>query len=447
MPRLYGFTPAEQRQEIRPTAYGYKPEYQGEPVYQPIGAEGLPPNERPLDGLINLMRTMDWMTGAPARAGLAKYIEAVKHKSTFPELQAMKALAKAFTKPPEESPTGKDIASSLGMSSLSLKRAAEKAGYDPGYYPDISPAGMAGALVEGVANLPTPGLAAMGMMGKAPRMAKGMAGTLGKKVYHGSPHRFDKFSLSKIGTGEGRQVFGHGLYFADNPNIAKEYAEALGDPTLIKEWRLMNHEMSDIIPRIDKTAEKYNVSTDEINEYFRNIEKMNETSQNPNKYIEDLNINDEIKKELREFSNMDKKMADFERDNSSKHFYTARIPEGDYLKWDEPLSKAQKKKIKPLIEQAKKSFPNLKEDDLTASAFYKLYSDHRGGNPQEASKALNALGIQGIDYPAGTFSGVESKARNYVVFSDEGISIEDIKKLMLLGAGAGVGAVAYTGKQ
>ena len=30
-------------------------------------------------------------------------------------------------------------------------------------------------------------------------------------VYHGSPHQFDKFDSSRIGTGEGAQAYGHGL--------------------------------------------------------------------------------------------------------------------------------------------------------------------------------------------------------------------------------------------
>ena len=46
-------------------------------------------------------------------------------------------------------------------------------------------------------------------------------------AYHGSPHKFDRFSLEKIGTGEGAQVYGHGLYFADNPAVAEEYKREL----------------------------------------------------------------------------------------------------------------------------------------------------------------------------------------------------------------------------
>ena len=54
-------------------------------------------------------------------------------------------------------------------------------------------------------------------------------------VYHGSPHRFPptarnplgEFDASKIGTGEGAQVYGHGLYTAENPKVAKGYQETL----------------------------------------------------------------------------------------------------------------------------------------------------------------------------------------------------------------------------
>jgi hypothetical protein len=45
----------------------------------------------------------------------------------------------------------------------------------------------------------------------------------GMTTYHGSPHLFNKFRMDKIGTGEGAQAYGHGLYFAENPNVAKEY--------------------------------------------------------------------------------------------------------------------------------------------------------------------------------------------------------------------------------
>lgn len=90
-------------------------------------------------------------------------------------------------------------------------------------------AGLLGESVGGVA----PMLAAA----KAPQIAGGLlqAGEnlaaprtmnpqTGAVVWHGSPHQFDKFDSGKIGTGEGAQAYGHGLYLADSPDVAKQYA-------------------------------------------------------------------------------------------------------------------------------------------------------------------------------------------------------------------------------
>ena len=46
-------------------------------------------------------------------------------------------------------------------------------------------------------------------------------------AWHGSPHKFDKFSTEAIGTGEGAQAFGHGLYFAGKKEVADNYRKLL----------------------------------------------------------------------------------------------------------------------------------------------------------------------------------------------------------------------------
>jgi hypothetical protein len=46
-------------------------------------------------------------------------------------------------------------------------------------------------------------------------------------AFHGSPYDFNKFSLSKINTGEGAQAFGHGLYFSSKEDIAKFYRDSV----------------------------------------------------------------------------------------------------------------------------------------------------------------------------------------------------------------------------
>jgi hypothetical protein len=50
----------------------------------------------------------------------------------------------------------------------------------------------------------------------------------GIRVFHGSPHDFKKFDTSKIGSGEGAQAYGHGLYFAENEAVGKSYRDRLG---------------------------------------------------------------------------------------------------------------------------------------------------------------------------------------------------------------------------
>jgi hypothetical protein len=50
-------------------------------------------------------------------------------------------------------------------------------------------------------------------------------------AYHGSPHLFDKFSTDHIGTGEGAQAFGWGLYFAGKKEIADYYRQTLAGET------------------------------------------------------------------------------------------------------------------------------------------------------------------------------------------------------------------------
>lgn len=47
------------------------------------------------------------------------------------------------------------------------------------------------------------------------------------EAFHGSPYKFDSFSMDQVGTGEGAQAYGHGLYFADSEDVAKQYRDQL----------------------------------------------------------------------------------------------------------------------------------------------------------------------------------------------------------------------------
>jgi len=73
--------------------------------------------------------------------------------------------------------------------------------------------------------------------GLGAEMLQGMSrGTVSPlDVYHGSPHRFPptatnplgEFDASKIGTGEGAQAYGHGLYLAESPAVSQGYADQI----------------------------------------------------------------------------------------------------------------------------------------------------------------------------------------------------------------------------
>ncbi len=57
-------------------------------------------------------------------------------------------------------------------------------------------------------------------------------------AYHGTPHKFDEFSLSKIGTGEGASAFGYGLYFTETRRVAEQYRDTL-TPDLVVNGEMM----------------------------------------------------------------------------------------------------------------------------------------------------------------------------------------------------------------
>ena len=58
----------------------------------------------------------------------------------------------------------------------------------------------------------------------APTTLNKQAGAI---VWQGSPHKFEKLDPSKIGTGEGAQSYGNGMYVAEQKAVGQEYAKRL----------------------------------------------------------------------------------------------------------------------------------------------------------------------------------------------------------------------------
>ena len=54
-----------------------------------------------------------------------------------------------------------------------------------------------------------------------------MPNVMGATAWHGTPHKIQgNFDINKVGTGEGAQAYGHGMYFAESPDVAKTYVTA-----------------------------------------------------------------------------------------------------------------------------------------------------------------------------------------------------------------------------
>jgi|688.fasta_scaffold51606_4 hypothetical protein len=109
------------------------------------------------------------------------------------------------------------------MSVLNPEQAAYMQGYAQGeplsylglLAPFTAPATVAGA--KAVA--PQAGMALENYMAR-----QGLIQPL--TAYHGTPHTIQgQFDINKVGTGEGAQAYGYGMYFAENPAVAKEYSK------------------------------------------------------------------------------------------------------------------------------------------------------------------------------------------------------------------------------
>ena len=104
-------------------------------------------------------------------------------------------------------------------------------------------------------------------------------------VWHGSPYSFDKFDISKIGTGIGGQAYGYGLYFSDKKAIAEEYAKRTGGEASANLYKVKIHG--------DKTIEELDfidfdgeLTEGQKNKIISEIEKLEDYEQNENSEID-----------------------------------------------------------------------------------------------------------------------------------------------------------------
>ncbi|MGA0806977.1 MAG: hypothetical protein ACO3PV_10755, partial [Pseudohongiellaceae bacterium] len=200
-------------------------------------------------------------------------------------------------------------------------------------------------------------------------------------AFHGTPHRFPaeegaplgRFRSEKIGTGEGAQSFGYGLYFAESPGTAKTY---------------------------------------------RPVELTSEELASQIKYAEYMAANSSNPSAKEGFANAAKKLKASQGKQGS--LYTVDIPDemiNKMLDWDKPLNQ-QPKSVQDAV--AKLPFETqavpMTGGDIVDAANAFAASEVLGRNPAGGSELLRQAGIPGIRYlDQGSRAGGEG-TRNIVVF-------------------------------
>lgn len=97
-----------------------------------------------------------------------------------------------------------------------------------------------------------------------------------QSAWHGTPHEFNKFDLGAIGTGEGAQAHGWGLYFAKDKKVARNYREMLSDNYTTYNGKDINELYSDLMRKGEygKAAIVEEVMTSSVEELRENIDQF-----------------------------------------------------------------------------------------------------------------------------------------------------------------------------
>lgn len=247
-------------------------------------------------------------------------------------------------------------------------------------------------------------------------------------AWHGSPYKFDRFSTSAIGTGEGAQAYGHGLYFAENPDVAGRYSQL---PNGVE------------ISRIDAEMEALDAEAGPLRGARFREQSVDE------ELLGARRLN-EIDKRMRELVVERKSLID----GGSGHLYEVDIPDATIdkmLDWDSKLTS-------PTMDSVVRRFVREHPDGMVAEAFNEggirefgnggdLYrsmsqdlmptlppdspSAPRGwqfvqrGNEGDryASQWLAKNGVPGIRYFDGQSRDSGDGTRNFVVFDENDVSM------------------------
>lgn len=217
------------------------------------------------------------------------------------------------------------------------------------------------------------------------------------EAWHASPHSFENFDLSKIGTGEGAQVYGHGLYFAENKSVHDQYYNQFaGEPTVGQERFNANNAVHLAAQAIHETGH-IDLAQADLEKKLARFNDKNDPFEAERKKIS------QAIKELDFIAEIGKPTYEPARPAQSYKVSIAADP-AHFLDWDKPLSE-QDPHVQAVIEKLNKEleipdFRNTADyiDSLKMAIADKEGMQHFDDAKELTSKRLAEAGIPGIKY-------------------------------------------------
>jgi RNA polymerase sigma factor (sigma-70 family) len=208
--------------------------------------------------------------------------------------------------------------------------------------------------------------------------------TLGAaRTYHGTPHKVDKFSTDKIGTGEGAQAYGWGLYFAESKSVGESYQRKL---SVSNEYARMAMEFKG--NRAEALAYMRSDSWDQSNEDVKfAIQELLSDDFGGNLYTVDLNV------ETEDLIDWDKRLSE----QSPKVQAALKAVQSDSLLWKDTIAGKIGNPVGGALYKT-----------LTATWPDAEFSRDGIDPKKKASEALLVAGIPGIRYLDGVSRGSNS---------------------------------------
>jgi hypothetical protein len=235
--------------------------------------------------------------------------------------------------------------------------------------------------------------------------------TFSIRAYHGTPHKVDKFTTAKIGTGEGAQAYGWGLYFAEALNVAKTYSDTLGMQVKVKGKQVYRG--------IDgKTAGDAPISNGAIGLLSGKDWNLKEAQKEASERAAEIKDDPWFQRLADELQTLNE--SDIEI--GSGNIYTVELlpDESEFLDWDKPLSEQRNPKLDALKKQHRAFLQDpaqrISDKGKNGDSLYWMVV-RKTGSEKAASEMLAKAGIPGIRYADGQsrVSPLEIRARQQEV--------------------------------